>query len=130
MPEIRPFLVTTAISSPILVNAHIKAVDPRLFGPVATLLSQMERDPGEYIVDPWVIETRDVGGDRSRPAGRGGCICTVRQDAASARRCATRREVNWSAVWPANVDAGRRLMCARVERARAVDAGVTISTCR
>jgi hypothetical protein len=37
-------------------HAHIKAIIPGCSIPVSTLLSQMERDPGEYIVDPWVIE--------------------------------------------------------------------------
>jgi hypothetical protein len=56
MPEIRPFLRHDREQLTDLVNAHVKAVIPGCSVPVATLLSQMERDPGEYIVDPWVIE--------------------------------------------------------------------------
>ena len=56
MPEIRPFARHDRDQLTDLVNAHIKAIIPGCSIPVATLLSQMERDPGEYIVDPWVIE--------------------------------------------------------------------------
>ena len=56
MPEIRPFARHDRDQLADLVNAHVKAIIPGCSIPVATLLSQMERDPGEYIVDPWVIE--------------------------------------------------------------------------
>jgi GNAT superfamily N-acetyltransferase len=39
-----------------LVNAHIAAVVPGLSLSVAALLSHLEREPGETIVDPWVRE--------------------------------------------------------------------------
>ena len=61
MPEIRPFARHDRDQLTDLVNAHIKAIIPGCSIPVATLLSQMERDPGEYIVDPWVIERETWG---------------------------------------------------------------------
>jgi GNAT superfamily N-acetyltransferase len=39
-----------------LVNAHIQAVVPGVSVSVNAVLSQLEREPGEFIVDPWVIE--------------------------------------------------------------------------
>ncbi len=39
-----------------LANAHIQAVVPGLAVSVNTLLSQLEREPGEFIVDRWVAE--------------------------------------------------------------------------
>ena len=39
-----------------LVNAHVQAVVPGLSVPVNTVLSQIEREPAEYVVDPWVSE--------------------------------------------------------------------------
>jgi GNAT superfamily N-acetyltransferase len=39
-----------------LVNAHAAAVVPGMGVSVATVLSQLEREPGEFIVDPWVSE--------------------------------------------------------------------------
>lgn len=37
-----------------LVNAHVAAVVPGVSVSVATLLSRLDRDPGEFIVDRWV----------------------------------------------------------------------------
>ena len=39
-----------------LVNAHAAAVVPGMGVSVATVLGQLEREPGESIVDPWVSE--------------------------------------------------------------------------
>lgn len=39
-----------------LVNAHVQAVVPGVSVSVNAVLSQLEREPGEFIVDPWVIE--------------------------------------------------------------------------
>jgi GNAT superfamily N-acetyltransferase len=39
-----------------LVNAHVQAVVPGVAVPVNTVMSQLERDPGEFIVDRWVQE--------------------------------------------------------------------------
>lgn len=39
-----------------LVNAHAQAVVPGALVSVNAVLSQVERDPGEFIVDPWVSE--------------------------------------------------------------------------
>jgi hypothetical protein len=39
-----------------LVNAHAAAVVPGMGVSVATVLGQLEREPGEFIVDPWVSE--------------------------------------------------------------------------
>jgi GNAT superfamily N-acetyltransferase len=39
-----------------LVNAHVAAVIPGVSLSVAAVMSNLERDPGEYIVDPWVVE--------------------------------------------------------------------------
>ncbi|HVE92847.1 MAG TPA: GNAT family N-acetyltransferase [Actinomycetota bacterium] len=39
-----------------LVNAHIAAVVPGWSLPVSALLAQLEREPAEYVVDPWVVD--------------------------------------------------------------------------
>jgi GNAT superfamily N-acetyltransferase len=36
------------------VNSHLAAILPGLAVPVSTVLSQLEREPDEYVVDPWV----------------------------------------------------------------------------
>ncbi len=56
--EVRPFERRDREQLTRLVNRHVSAVLPGVAIPVNTLLSQLEREPGEQIVDPWVIERR------------------------------------------------------------------------
>jgi GNAT superfamily N-acetyltransferase len=43
-----------------LVNAHVAAVVPGVSVSVNAVMSQLEREPGEYIVDPWVTHRRTL----------------------------------------------------------------------
>jgi GNAT superfamily N-acetyltransferase len=54
--EVRPFRRGDRDQLTSLVNAHVAAVVPGLSVSVATVLGQLEREPGEFIVDPWVRE--------------------------------------------------------------------------
>ena len=50
--QVRPFRRADREQLTALVNAHIQAVVPGVTVSVNTVLSQLERDPGEFIVDP------------------------------------------------------------------------------
>lgn len=54
--EIRPFHRGDREQLTHLVNAHIQAVVPGVSVSVSTVLSQLEREPAEFIEDPWVAE--------------------------------------------------------------------------
>ena len=54
--EVRPFRRPDRDQLAALVNAHAAAVVPGAGVSVATVLSHLERQPGESIVDPWVAE--------------------------------------------------------------------------
>lgn len=56
MSEVRPFARHDRDGLTSLVNRHIAAVLPGGAVPVAVLLSQLERDTHEVIVDPWVVD--------------------------------------------------------------------------
>mgnify|MGYP001613796637 CR=1 FL=1 len=43
-----------------LVNAHLSAVIPGARASVNTVLSSLERQPDEYVVDPWVVERTTI----------------------------------------------------------------------
>ena len=58
--DIRPFRRPDRDQLTALVNAHVAAVVPGIAVSVNTLLSQLEREPDEAIVDPWVIERRTL----------------------------------------------------------------------
>lgn len=50
--EIRPFHRADRDQLTALVNAHVQAVVPGVAVSVNTVLSQLEREPDEYVVDP------------------------------------------------------------------------------
>lgn len=60
MPTIRPFQRADRDQLTALVNAHVAAVVPGASISVNALMSQLEREPAELIVDPWVIERRTI----------------------------------------------------------------------
>ncbi len=53
---VRPFRRSDREQLAELVNAHAAAVVPGLGVSVAAVLSQLERQPEEFIVDPWVCD--------------------------------------------------------------------------
>jgi GNAT superfamily N-acetyltransferase len=54
--EVRPFRRSDRDQLTQLVNAHAAAVIPGMGASVSTVLSALERQPGEFIEDPWVSE--------------------------------------------------------------------------
>jgi GNAT superfamily N-acetyltransferase len=54
--KVRPFRRSDREQLTALVNAHVQAVVPGVSVSVNTVMSQLGRDPGEFIVDPWVAE--------------------------------------------------------------------------
>lgn len=54
MPEVRLFARTDRDQLTALVNLHIAAVVSGWAVSTSALLSQLERDPGQYVTDPWV----------------------------------------------------------------------------
>lgn len=54
--EIRPFRRDDREQVTALVNAHVAAVMPGVSVSVNAVMNQLEREPGEFMVDPWVME--------------------------------------------------------------------------
>jgi hypothetical protein len=54
--EVRPFRRSDREQVTALVNAHAGAVVPGMSVSASTVLSALEREPGEFITDPWVSE--------------------------------------------------------------------------
>ena len=110
--EIRPFRRDDREQLTELVNVHVDAVVPGRSVSVNSVLAQLEREPGEVVVDPWVTErttlvavrreqvvaaallTRFAGDDRVSDSYRGGA------------------EVRWLVCWPQDADAGDALAAA------------------
>ena len=54
--EVRPFRRSDRHQLTDLVNVHVQAVVPGVSVSVNAVLSQLEREPGEVVVDQWVVE--------------------------------------------------------------------------
>ena len=54
--QVRPFHRRDRDQLTQLMNAHIQAVVPGMGVSVSTVLASLERQPGEFIEDPWVSE--------------------------------------------------------------------------
>jgi GNAT superfamily N-acetyltransferase len=65
--EVRPFRRVDREQVTALVNAHVQSVVPGVSLSVNAVMNQLEREPDEFIVDPWVSErTTLVAVERQR----------------------------------------------------------------
>jgi GNAT superfamily N-acetyltransferase len=98
--QVRPFRRADREQLTALVNAHIQAVVPGVSVSVNTVLSQLERDPGEFIVDPWVAERATLVAEQ-----RGRVVAAAHllrygagEEVGEAYRDSG--EINWLLFWP------------------------------
>src|SRR5262245_31701617 len=116
-----------------LVSAQVGAVVPGWAVPVQVVRAQTERDPGEYVVDPWVTERATLlAVERERIVGAAH-LCRYASDERVGEGFRGAGEIKWLVAWPAALDAGRALMSASIEqlqgwRVERVHAGVQLPT--
>ena len=97
---IRPFRRGDRDQVAALVNAHAQAVVPGVSVSVNAVLGQLEREPGEFLVDPWVVErTTLVAEQRGRISAaahllRYGTSADVGPDLRDTG------EIRWLLCWP------------------------------
>ena len=113
--EIRPFRRSDREQLTALVNTHVGAVVPGVSVSVNVLLSQLEREPEESVVDPWVAERRTlvalersavVGGAHLLRYGSGEPVGEAYRDVA---------ELRWLVFTPAAAAAADALLAASLE---------------
>lgn len=83
-----------------LVNAHAAAVVPGVSVSVAAMLSHLEREPGEFIVDPWVAERVTLVAEQNSRVAAAAHLLRYRDgdDVAPAYRGSG--EIRWLVFWP------------------------------
>ena len=122
--QVRPFRRPDREQLTALVNAHVQAVVPGVSVSVNTVMSQLERDPGEFIVDPWVAERGTLVAEQR---GRVVAAAHLLRYGAGAEVGETIRgagEVNWllywpeASYWPDSTAAADALMAACLDRLR------------
>ena len=103
-----------------LVNAHVGAVVPGMSVSVNAVLSQLEREPGEFIVDPWVSERVTLVAEQR---GRVVAAAHLLRFGADEQVGASYRDsgaVHWflfwpeAPYWPDSAEAGEALLAACV----------------
>jgi hypothetical protein len=122
--QVRPFRRADREQLTALVNAHIQAVVPGVSVSVNTVMSQLERDPGEFIVDPWVAERTTLVAEQRRRVVAAAHLLRYGsgEDVGQAYRGTA--EINWLLYWPEanhwpdSAEAAGSLMNACLDRLR------------
>ena len=109
MPEIRVFARPHRDQLTELVNAHIAAVVPGWALPVSALLAQFEREPAQYVVNPWVLDrTTLVAVERDRIVA-GAHLKRYGTDDRGMPDYHDASEIAWLVAWPRKLEAAHAL---------------------
>ena len=110
--EVRPFRRSDREQVTSLVNAHAAAVVPGASVSVNTVLDRLEREPGEYVVDPWVAERSTLVAERDGRVGRRRALLRYAADERVGESYRDAGEIRWLVFWPDEVDAADALAAA------------------
>ncbi|HUD78535.1 MAG TPA: GNAT family N-acetyltransferase [Streptosporangiaceae bacterium] len=83
-----------------LVNAHAAAVVPGLSASVSSALAQLERQPGEFIVDPWVSERRTLIAEQNQRVAAAAHLIRYADDDRVGASYRNLGEIRWLLFWP------------------------------
>jgi GNAT superfamily N-acetyltransferase len=99
--RVRPFHRADRDQLTALVNAHAAAVVPNASVSVQALMSQLERDPGEFIVDPWVEERATLVAEQRGRIVAGAHLLRYGRDERVSPGYRGAGEIRWLLCWPA-----------------------------
>jgi len=98
--EVRPFRRADREQVTRLVNAHIAAVVPGISVSVNTVLAQFEREPGEFIVDPWVIERTALVAEQRQAVAAAAYLLRYGKQSRVDEHFRDVGEIRWLLFWP------------------------------
>jgi GNAT superfamily N-acetyltransferase len=98
--EVRPFRRSDRDQLTGLVNAHAAAVVPGVSVSVAAMLSHLEREPGEFIVDPWVRERVTLVAEQNGRVAAAAHLLRYREDEHVGPAYRGTGEIRWLVFWP------------------------------
>lgn len=98
--EIRAFRRTDGEQVTALVNAHVQAVMPGVSVPQNTVLAQLERDPSEFIVDPWVAERRMLVAEERGRIVAAALLHRYADDERVSESYRNSGSIHWLLYWP------------------------------
>jgi GNAT superfamily N-acetyltransferase len=98
--EVRPFRRADRDQLTSLVNAHVQAVVPGMSVSVNTVMSQLERAPGEFIVDPWVAERATLVAEQRGRVVAAAHLLRYGQSELVGNSYRDAGEISWLLYWP------------------------------
>lgn len=119
--QIRPFRRDDREQLTELVNAHVQAVVPGLTVSTNRVLSQLEREPGEFVVDPWVSGRHTLVAEQRGRVSAAAHLLVYGDGAEVGESYRGAGEIRWlvcwpdAPYWPDSIEAGRALCDAAVE---------------
>lgn len=113
-PVVRPFRRADRDQLTALVNAHVSTVVPGWAVSTAVVLAQIERDPAQYVTDPWVDDRATLVAEVAGRLVAAAHLRRYRIDADVADDWRGAGEIAWLLCWPAHEAAGSALAAACV----------------
>ena len=120
--QVRPFRRSDRNQLTQLVNAHAEAVVPGMSVSVNTVLASLERQSGEFIVDPWVAERVTLVAEQQNRIAAAAYLLRYFADERAGACVRDAGEIRWlvywaqtpagNPYWPESASAARELMTA------------------
>src|SRR5436190_4826882 len=98
--QVRPFRRADRDQLTRLVNAHAEAVVPGMSVSVNTVLSSLERQPGEFIEDPWVSERVTLVAEQRGRVAAAAHLLRYFPDERAGESARDAGEIRWLLYWP------------------------------
>ena len=98
--EVRPFRRSDRDQLTQLVNAHAAAVIPGMSASVSAVLSALERQPGEFIEDPWVSERVTLVAEQAHRIAAAAHLLRYFPDERAGPAARDVGEIRWLLFWP------------------------------
>ena len=98
--QVRPFHRRDRQQLTDLVNAHAAAVVPGMGVSVSTVLSELERQPAEFIIDPWVSERATLVAEQCDRVAAAAHLLRYHADERTGRAYRGSGEIHWLVFWP------------------------------
>src|SRR5262249_15797425 len=98
--QVRPFRRSDREQLTHLVNAHAEAVVPGMSVSVSTVLASLERQPGEFIEDPWVAERVTLVAEQQNRIAAAAHLLRYFPDERAGEAARGAGEIRWLLYWP------------------------------
>ncbi len=95
-----------------LINSHLGSLIPGWALPSEYIASCLERNPNEFVTDPWVCERKTLIAMKNDRVCAAAHILRYRKDSPAEGR----GEIDWFVCWPKEVEAGQVILSTAVQQ--------------